>query len=158
MSRHAPALLGFIAGGEHWLIDPGRGVQVIDAAITPVPLARPWYLGLVRRRQQLLGVIDLGGLAGRAVRPLSSEERLLVLPSPHAAALRVVRVRGLIDTATLSIVDRSPESSDPSAIPYALPWIAATCSDANGQRWSLLDVALLCSAPEFLQAGMANTC
>ncbi len=149
MNSHARRLLAFIAGGERWLLDPGRSVQVIDAAVTPVPLTRPWYLGLVRRRQRLFGVIDLGGLAGRAVPPLKPEERLLVLPEVCGAALRVDCVQGLLDAAGL-MAAALPE-------PCPWPWVVAARDDAHGQRWQVLDIGQLCSAPVFLQAGISRS-
>lgn len=188
MNQHSPALLAFIAGGERWLVDPSRGVQVIDAAITPVPLARPWYLGLVRRRQCLFGAIDLGGLAGRPVPPLKREERLLVLPEAFGIALRVERVQGLLNAHALSgaasekasVTETGTESgmasetvpeaasgtrSDAASAmrsvapssspgPFCPPWLAGSRYDSEGQRWNLLDVGRLCSAPVFLQAGI----
>ncbi len=131
---HSDALLGFIAGDEYWLLEPDSGVQVIDAAITPVPLAKPWYLGLVRHRQRLLGAIDLAGIRGAEVAPVKSIERLLVLPSPWHTALRVDRVQGLIDAAQVSTTEADP--------------------DAGGVRWRRLDIQRLCTSAEFLDAGL----
>ncbi len=130
MPSAAPPLLGFMAGAGHWLVEAGSGVQVIDAAITPVPLTRPWYLGLVRYRQRLLGAIDLSGLHGAEVAPVKPTERLLVLPPPWHSALRVDRVQGLMDAASLEN------------------------ADANGVRWQRLDIHRLCISADFLNAGL----
>lgn len=127
---HTEALLGFTAGNEHWLVEAGSGVQVIDAAITPVPLARPWYLGLVRYRQRLLGAIDLAGLRGAEVAPARPTERLLVLPQPWSTALRVDHVQGLMAAANQGV------------------------ADADGVRWQRLDIPGLCTSAVFLNAGL----
>ena len=125
-----PEQLGFIAAGERWLLDAGSGVQVIDAAITPVPLTQPWYLGLVAYRQRLLGAIDLGGLRGADVAPLRATERLLVLPERWNAALRVDRVHGLLDAAAID------------------------SANADGMRWQMLDIDHLCQSTDFLHPGL----
>lgn len=154
-----PALLGFIAAEKRWLLDPRRGVHVMDAAITPVPLTRPWYLGLVRYRQKLLGVIDLAGLRGAFVSARAGSERLLVLPEPSTIALRVERVFGLIDAASLTVVDAHSLAPSPSSASGAdaasTPWHGAMLVDADGACWQMLDVAQLCMSPVFLQAGVA---
>lgn len=125
-----PARLSFIAGGEHWWVDAASGLQVIDAAVTPVPLTRRWYLGLVLYRQKLLGAIDLAGLRGAEVAALRPTERLLILPERWRTALRVDRVLGLVDAASVSD------------------------GDADGMRGQWLDIQRLCTSPTFLHAGL----
>ncbi len=127
------ARLGFIAGGEHWWVDAACGVQVIDAAVTPVPLTRRWYLGLVRYRQKLHGAIDLAGLRGAEVAALRPTERLLVLHERWRTALRVDRVHGLMEAAS------------------------ANDEDADGMRWQWLDIRRLCTSPTFLHAGLSSS-
>lgn len=158
--RAGAALLGFAAGGKHCLVDPGQDVQVIDAAITPVPLARPWYLGLVLHGQRLIAAIDLAGLGGADVFARKPVERLLLLPERWQTALRVERVYGLRDVAGLRANDAHPSlgpaSSAPDTAPDAAPpWWGAMFVDADGQHWQVLDVAQLCTSPAFLQAGIA---
>ena len=165
----AVAKLGFVAGGERWLVDSGRGAQVIDARVTPVPLTRPWFLGLVRHQQTLLSAVDLGGLCGRAVPSLKPTERLLVLPAPWNTALRVERVHGLVDATALAMATTAsplacaaPQAAHPDiAMPTSVQ--SSTLSsmpsfdcaiDADGQRWHLLDAAQLCTSAVFLQAGI----
>ncbi len=165
------ALLGFAAGGQRWLVDLGLDVQVIDAAITPVPLTRPWYLGLVLLGQRLIAAVDLAGLGGADVGARKSVERLLLLPERWQTALRVERVYGLRDVPGLRANDAhassapflpatpsapstpsTPSAPSPSAI--ALPWCGAMLTDADGQTWQFLDAAQLCTSPAFLQAGI----
>ncbi len=158
------ALLGFAAGGKRWLVDPRQDVQVIDAPITPVPLTQPWYLGLVLLGQRLIAAIDLAGLGGAEVGLRKPVERLLLLPERWQTALRVERVYGLRDAAGLMANDPSdpnaahaahasplPASCAPHAAP---PWCGPMFADADGQQWQVLDVAQLCTAPAFLQAGI----
>ncbi len=153
------ALLGFAAGGQRWLVDPAPDVRVIDASITPVPLARCWYLGLVLLGQRLIAAIDLAGLGGAEVGARKSVERLLVLPERWQTALRVERVYGLLDVAGLHASDSHASFSQalaaypaPDARP---PWCDAKLVDADGQCWQVLDLAQLCASPAFLQAGSA---
>ncbi len=152
------ALLGFAAGGQRWLVDPAPDMQVIDAAITPVPLARSWYLGLVLLGQRLIAAIDLAGIGGAEVGAPQSMERLLLLPERWQTALRVERVYGLLDVAALNASESCASASQAiSAYPATdarLPWSGAKLADADGQRWQVLDVAQLCTSPAFLQAGI----
>ncbi len=161
-----PAQLGFHAGGLRWLLVSGPGVQVIDAPITPVPLVRPWYLGLVRHQQKLLGAVDLAGLCGIDVRPLKATERLLVLPEPWNAALRVDRVQGLVDVAPVApVASIGVPANHATGIAPALPVPESTgpaqdsevLVDAAGARWHVLDMAKLCTSPEFLHAGLSSS-
>lgn len=160
------ALLGFAAGGKRWLIDPRQDVQVIDAAITPVPLTQPWYLGLVLLGQRLIAAIDLAGLGGAEVVARKPVERLLLLPERWQTALRVERVYGLRDAAGL-IVNDANDANDwndvnnadarpvtaPSALHVTPPWRGPMLADADGQQWQVLDLAQLCTSPAFLRAG-----
>jgi twitching motility protein PilI len=132
-ASNGPMRLGFVTAGTHWLVDAGSGLQVIDAAITPVPLTQPWFLGLVRHRQQLLGAIDLSGLRGAEVGPLRPTERLLVLPERWRSALRVDRVQGLMNAT------------------------AQAAAQADGVLWQVLDIEALCTSPDFLHAGLRQT-
>lgn len=149
------ALLGFASGGKHWLVDPGQDVQVIDAAITPVPLARPWYLGLVLHGQRLIAAIDLAGLGGADVGARKPVERLLLLPERWRTALRVERVYGLRNASGMRANEARPHLDQASSAPDATPpWWGAMLTDADGQQWQILDVAQLCTSPAFLQAGI----
>ncbi|MEO0317873.1 MAG: hypothetical protein RL404_1550 [Pseudomonadota bacterium] len=152
----AASRLGFVAGGIRWLVDTAPGVQVIDAAIAHVPLTQPWYLGLVRHQQKLLGVVDLAGLCGRAVLPVKTPERMLVLPAPWHVALRVDRLYGRVDTQPLPDgqgTDKPPPTPFPEASGPVLGGEALV--DAGGTRWHVLDVTRLCTSAAFLQAGIA---
>jgi twitching motility protein PilI len=54
------AQLGLAIGGARYLVDLAEvGEIVAPVPVTPVPLTRPWYLGLANVRGSLLGVIDL---------------------------------------------------------------------------------------------------
>ncbi len=149
------ALLGFAAGGQRWLVDPGQDVQVIDTAITPVPLTRSWYLGLVLLGQRLIAAIDLAGLGGAGVSSRKPVERLLLLPERWQTALRVERVYGLCYAGDLRASDAYPAPLQAASAPGATPpWCGAMLTDADDQHWQVLDVAQLCTSPDFLQAGI----
>lgn len=159
----AGARLGFVTGGIRWLVDAGQGAQVIDAAVAPVPLAQPWYLGLVRHRQMLLGVVDLAGLCGLAVLPLKTPERMLILPGPWHAALRVDHVQGLVGAVPRTAAGmRLPLAHGSDIVPsIAIPQASGLARDSEervddaGTRWRVLDVAQLCTSAAFLQAGIS---
>ena len=154
--------LGFSAGGRHWCIEAGPGVQVIDAVITPVPLTQPWYLGLVRHRQALVGVIDPAGLGGAPVVPVSDgTTRVLVLNEPWPLALRVERVHGLINAPMQTGVDvindavaDGDRDGDHDGDRNGDRNGDRDADDGNQQCWKTIDLAQLWASPQFLQAGL----
>ncbi len=148
--------LGFSAGGRHWSIEAGPGVQVIDAVITPVPLTQPWYLGLVRHRQALVGVIDPAGLGGAPVVPVSDgTTRVLVLNEPRPIALRVERVHGLINAPMQTGVNVTNDAdADTDGDRDGDRERDADADDGNRQCWQTIDLAQLWASPQFLQAGL----
>ena len=90
---------GLACGGDRWLMrlaDAGEVVTMPE--IVPVPLTRPWYLGVSNIRGNLYSVIDFGRFLGRESQPGAGQARL-VLFGPRTgdmnAGLVVTRVLGL---------------------------------------------------------------
>ncbi len=147
--------LGFSAGGQQWSVNAGPGVQVIDAVITPVPLTQPWYLGLVRHRQTLFGVIDPAGLGGAPVARVSDgATRVLLLTEPRPIALRVERIHGLIDAATPTRADVEIDTDIDRDAGADADGDGDGDADGDRQCWQTIDVVQLWASPEFLQAGL----
>ena len=140
--------LGLSCGGERWLIrlaDAGEVVTMPD--IVPVPLTRPWYLGVANIRGNLYSVVDFARFLGRDA-PTGGQLRL-VLFGPRAgemnAGVVVQRVLGLRNIAELA----------PTAPPQGAPaWYAQRWMDGDGGAWQEIDLALLARDPAFLQVGI----
>ena len=133
--------LGLACGGDRWLIrlsDAGEVVNLPD--IVPVPLTRPWYLGVANIRGNLFSVIDFAEFLGRET-PAAGGQPRLVLFGPRAGELNagivVHRVLGLRNIAEL-----------------APAWYAQRWMDGDGNAWQEIDLAVLAVDPAFLQAGI----
>jgi len=141
--------LGLSCGGERWLIrlvDAGEVVTVPE--IVPVPLTRPWYLGVANMRGNLFSVIDFAKFLGREV-PAAGGQPRLVLFGPRAGELNagivVQRVLGLRNVAELA----------PAAPPEDGPaWYAQRWMDGDGNAWQEIDLAILARDSAFLQVGI----
>ena len=140
--------LGLACGGERWLIrlaDAGEVVTMPE--IVPVPLTRPWYLGVANIRGNLYSVVDFARFLGKDA-PTGGQLRL-VLFGPRAgemnAGVVVQRVLGLRNVAELA----------PAAPPQGAPaWYAQRWMDGDGSAWQEVDLALLARDPAFLQVGI----
>lgn len=141
--------LGLACGGERWLVrlaDAGEVVTLPE--IVPVPLTKPWYLGVANIRGNLYSVVDFGRYLGREAPGTASQSRL-VLFGPRAgeinAGLVVTRVMGLRNVAELA----------PAAAPQGAPaWYAQRWMDGDGNAWQEIDLAALARDPSFLQVGL----
>ena len=141
--------LGLSCGGERWLIrlaDAGEVVTVPE--IVPVPLTRPWFLGVSNIRGNLYSVVDFAKFLAREA-PAAGGAPRLVLFGPRAgdlnAGIVVHRVLGLRNIAELA----------PAAPPQDMPaWYAQRWMDGDGNAWQEIDLAALARDPAFLQVGI----
>lgn len=141
--------LGLFSGGERWLIrlaDAGEVVTLPD--IVPVPLTRPWFLGVANIRGNLYSVVDFARFLARETPPGGGQARL-VLFGPRAGDMHVgvvvSRVLGLRNVAELA----------PAAPPQdAPPWYAQRWMDGDGNAWQEIDLSILARDPAFLQVGL----
>ncbi len=142
--------LGLACGGERWLMrlaDAGEVVSMPD--VVPVPLTKPWYLGVANIRGNLYSVIDFARYLGRDVPQSGPGNARLVLFGARAgemnAGLVVTRVMGLRNVAELA----------PAAPPQDAPaWYAQRWMDGDGNAWQEIDLAVLAKDAAFLQVGL----
>jgi twitching motility protein PilI len=140
----AASRLGVQAGAESWLVSLADAGEVIPApAITPVPLAKAWFRGVVNVRGKLYGVVDLPAFLGGAPVAPGEGVRLLLIGEKFrlGSALLVDRVLGL----------RGLEGFTPQPAAGGAPWLKAEYVDKDGARWKELDVPRLAQDPEFLE-------
>jgi twitching motility protein PilI len=141
---HADARLGVEAGGR-WLLPLAAAGEVLALSeLTPVPLTRPWFRGMVSVRGNLFAVTDLAAFAGGAPVVLTAQAKLILVGRPHGgnAALLVSRVLGLRNLADFAAEEEQAGTAS---------WRSALYRDAAGAQWRELDPASLLRAPEFLQ-------
>ncbi|MFL6674084.1 MAG: chemotaxis protein CheW [Massilia sp.] len=114
--------LGVAIGAGRYLLDLVEAGEIAPlGALTPVPLTRPWYLGLANVRGNLVGVIDLARYAGgeaAATAPGATAAARLVTFAPSLGfncALLVSRVYGLREAAGMTPAGerlRDPEANE----------------------------------------------
>ena len=142
------SLLALQIGHEGWLVDLADAGEVIPVpAITPVPLARPWFKGMANIRGNLFSVVDFPAFLGGAPVALNEQSRLLLIGERFrmGAALLVDRSLGLRNPAQL----KSAEAGE-----GAPAWVKAQYSDQEGRAWKELDLAQLVQQQEFLNVGV----
>jgi twitching motility protein PilI len=141
--------LGLSSGGERWLIRLADAGEVITLPLLiPVPLTKPWYLGVANIRGNLFSVVDFSAFLGRESGTGGGQSRL-VLFGPRAGELNagivVQRVLGLRNIVELA----------PAAPPHDAPgWYAQRWMDGDGNAWQEIDLAKLAKDPAFLQVGI----
>ena len=132
--------LGLASGGERWLIrlaDAGEVMTMPD--VVPVPLTRPWYLGVANIRGNLSSASSISPrFLGRETPASAADRARLVLFGPRAgemnAGIVVQRVLGLRNVAELA----------PAAPPHDAPaWYAQRWMDGDGNAWQEIDLAKL---------------
>jgi twitching motility protein PilI len=140
----ATSMLGFVAGGENWLVDLQRVSEVLPVAgVEPVPLTQDYFVGVCNVRGNLYSVIDFTQLNEKPAVKASAENRLLILPKEaiHGASILVTRMAGL----------RNPDTFKREAPPAgAKPWVASVLRDADGLPWYVLNIEALTQQQKFL--------
>jgi len=141
--------LGFVAAGRQWLVDLDQVSALTGVArITPVPWARPWFMGVVSVRGVLYGCTDLSAfMTGAPPKPFAGELRVLLAHPRFGvnAALRIERALGLRSASGMHAL---PLQLDSPA------WLRGRWEDSDGQTWNELDVDGLVNSPVFLRAGL----
>jgi twitching motility protein PilI len=140
----APSKLGLSVGAEGWLVDLKEAGEVIPVpAISPVPLARPWFKGVANVRGNLYSVSDLGALLGLQPTPMTDRARLLLVADRFRAGA------ALLIESSLGL--RNADDLKPCAGETAQRWVRAHYEDADGKRWKELDVPVLIQDESFLE-------
>ncbi|MFN2644176.1 MAG: chemotaxis protein CheW [Burkholderiales bacterium] len=142
-----PSRLAVQVAGAGWLVDLDAAAEVIAVpAISPVPLAKPWFRGIANVRGNLYSVSDFGAFLGGEMLKLTAESRLLVLHERFrsGAALLVGRSLGL----------RALEQFTDQAVTEPAPWVRGQYGDSEGRVWKQLDVAALLKEPAFLEVSL----
>jgi twitching motility protein PilI len=149
-SPPAQGFLGVESGGQHWLISLSESGEVIPLPpLAPVPLTKPWFVGMANVRGALYGVIDFSAFCGGVPTVQNLDARLLLVGAASSVnahcALLVSRTLGLKNPSELTVME---------PIVHVPAWSAQRRADTQGQSWRLLHVSGLLEDPVFLSVGL----
>lgn len=133
--------LGVQIAGQNWLVDMCDISEVLPLPqLTPVPLTKPWFLGVANVRGNLYSVVDMAAYQQKGGASRTTANRALLVAERHAfnAALLVDRVLGL----------RNAQAWARSEVQGQTQY-----HDAQGNIWGKLDIVGLLAQPDFLQIG-----
>lgn len=140
--------LGVEAGGESWLVDLSDGGEIVQTAqLAPVPLTRPWFVGIANIRGNLHAVSDFSQFRGGPPIAQNTNTRLLLIGARHGvnAALLVSRMLGL----------KKPEDFTSELPDPAMPsWGTQRFADTQGKIWHKLSVRELLADQDFMNIGV----
>ncbi|MCG2575507.1 chemotaxis protein CheW [Dechloromonas sp. XY25] len=146
--KGAASWLGIEAGGEAWLVDLSDGGEIVQASqLTPVPLTRPWFVGISNIRGNLHAVSDFSVFRGGQPIVQNANARLLLVGARYGinAALLVSRMLGL----------KNPEDFTPEPSDAAMPaWGQQRFADTHGKIWRKLSVRELLADHDFMSIGV----
>lgn len=143
--------LGVMIGETRWLLNLQEAGEIVSVGtVTPVPLTRDWFLGLINVRGNLVSVIDLARFRGMAATPVEKDSRVIAFaPSlSFNCGLLVSRVMGLRNIADMEM------QTQPQAPSADSPWIAQRYLDHDSHVWNELNLSLIVQDPQFLQIGV----
>ena len=134
--------LGVEIAGQNWLVDMSDVSEVLPPPpLTPVPLTKPWFLGVANVRGVLYSVADMAAYQQKGTASGAAANRVLLVAERHAfnAALLVDRVLGLRNARAWT------QSEVNGQIQY---------HDVQGNSWRKQDIVGLLVHPDILQIGI----
>ena len=140
--------LGVSVAGQRWLCRLEEIEEIlVPPVITPVPLTRPWFLGLTNVRGSLYSVVDFSLFYTEHPTQINNEARLMLLNRATGAenmALLIQQVYGLRGIQGFASTGQKPE--DPS-------WNTENWMDAEGNTWKEMNLSELAKSPVFQHIG-----
>ncbi len=150
--------LGVRASTGNLLVDLSEVGEIVPftGGVTPVPLTREWFRGLVNLRGSLYGISDLGLFEGGAPLVPTRATRLLAF-APRLglnAALLVERTLGLQAMPALREITpgedgEGGQDTNDGAAPRVV-WRGRRWLDDDGERWDELSLEALSANERFL--------
>lgn len=148
-SGRVSSKLALQVGGDGWLINLAEAGEIIPVPqITPVPLTRPWFKGVVNVRGNLYNVVDFAAFLGGAPVQINESSRLVLLAEGllMRSALLVDRSLGLRDMTEVRLEAEATVGT---------PWVRAQYADKEQKLWKELDVRQLVQHAAFLSVAAA---
>jgi twitching motility protein PilI len=136
--------LGVMIGDRRCLLDLREAGEIVNLiAVTKVPLARDWYLGLSNVRGSLIGVVDLDRFLGGPSQTIGKESRVLVVSGALSGntGFLLSRVLGLRHIQEMT----EQQSGDCGRRCYL---------DGDLNEWVEISLAEIVEDPRFLQVGI----
>jgi twitching motility protein PilI len=136
--------LGVMIGDRRCLVDLREAGEIVNLiAVTKVPLARDWYLGLSNVRGNLIGVVDLDRFLGGPSQTIGKESRVLVVSVALSGntGFLLSRVLGLRHIQEMT----EQQSGDSGHRRYL---------DADLNEWVEISLAEIVEDPRFVQVGL----
>ncbi|MDR2874319.1 MAG: chemotaxis protein CheW [Methylobacillus sp.] len=136
--------LGVRVGNMQWLVHLDDISEVLPVPETyPVPLAKPWFLGLTNVRGNLYGISDLAQFAGEPPATIGIASRILLTHAKYKAQAGLL-VGAIVGLRTLDEME-AQDASAPGA------WLGRVFRDAAGETWQEIDIRALLALPEFMK-------
>lgn len=149
--------LAFQLGDEHYLAPRADVREVMESpAVTRVPGARPWLVGIANVRGELLPVVDLARLVtGQPVRRSESSRVIVLNDDAVAAGFLVDGVAGFRSFLPedqrheLAATPARDEDTDADIETFVLGAFVR-----DGSAWRVFSLRKLAAAPVFRDAGL----
>lgn len=138
--------LGVRAGDRYWLLKLDDTDEVLPLPdVSPVPLTRPWYLGLANIRGVMANVVDFAAFLGEEPTARTPDCRLVLAADRFQSysGLLINRMMGLRNVHNLELLDQSHDE----------PWSSAVYRDREGRTWHELNMGALVASDTFLSVG-----
>ncbi len=145
----AATSLGVQCGSAYWLIDLADAGEIVPVPdILPVPLTKPWFVGVANIRGSLYSVVDFSSFTGSEPVTRAQENRLVLVGARFGinAAILVSRMLGLRNPR-----DFAPQTDAGTA---GAPWAGALLRDADSRLWHEMKLQELVQDQDFLQVGL----
>jgi len=111
-------------------------------AIQPIPLVKPWFLGVTNVRGVLYAINDLGMMLDDSATELSSDTRMVLINQNITSNVGIL-INRLIGLRNLSVLTKRDETED------NLCFKQESYTDEDGQVWYVLDLERLVNSKEF---------
>jgi len=145
--------LGVMIGQTRYLLNLRDAGEIVSVGhISPIPLTRDWYLGLLNLRGNLIGVIDIQNFQGQQKIEMGPDCRVVAFSSSLGfnAGLLVSKVLGLRNVAEMSIQQDASDSQTENQS----AWLRQSYVDNNNHIWYELSLAGLIQNGDFLHIGL----
>lgn len=143
--------LGVVVGSKKVLIQLTDISEVLPVPpLQPVPLTKPWFLGVVNVRGNLHSVTDLAHFLGmpHTVRQIGNRVVLLNSVKTTQAALLVDAVIGLRNIASMKLMTTELDATEAM-------FSGSVYQDADSTEWHALDVDVLIQDAAFIQPSLS---
>jgi twitching motility protein PilI len=141
--------LGVRAGDQRLLVRLDDISEVLPVPeIHPVPLSKPWFLGMANVRGNLYGVSDLSQFQGGTATTVTVASRILLIHQKYKAHAGLL-VSAIVGLRALDQMEERAEKAVPGA------WLGGRVfHDVAGDAWQEVDIKALLALPEFMKIAL----